>query len=57
MDDACFSEERPGGKGGCGSESKLPIVAAISLNAAGHPVYAMISPVTGFTSEARVDWA
>ncbi len=57
MDDSCFGGERPGGKAGRGSENKVPIVAAISLNAAGHPIHAKISPVTGFTSEALADWA
>jgi hypothetical protein len=57
MDDAYFGGERPGGKAGRGSENKVPIVAAISLNAAGHPIHAKISPVTGFTSEALADWA
>ena len=49
--------ERPGGKAGRGSENKVPIVAAISLNAAGHSIQAKISPVAGFTSEALADWA
>lgn len=57
MDDAYFGGERPGGKAGRGSENKVPIVAAISLNAVGHPIHAKISPVPGFTSEAIADWA
>lgn len=57
MDDAYFGGERPGGKAGRGSENKVPIVAAISLNEAGHPIHAKISPVPGFTSEAIADWA
>ena len=57
MDDAYLGGERPGGKAGRGSENKVPIVAAISLNAEGHPIHAKISPVTGFTSEALADWA
>jgi hypothetical protein len=57
MDDAYFGGECPGGKAGRGSENKVPIIAAISLNAAGHPIHAKISPVTGFTSEALADWA
>lgn len=57
MDDAYFGGEHPGGKAGRGSENKVPIVAAISLNAAGHPIHAKISPVTGFTSEVLADWA
>ena len=32
-------------------------MAAISLNAAGHPIYAKISPVTEFSSEAIAGWA
>jgi hypothetical protein len=57
IDDAYFGGERPGGKAGRGSENKVPIVAAISLNAEGHPIHAKISPVQGFTSEARAEWA
>lgn len=57
IDDAYFGGERPGGKAGRGSENKVPIVAAISLNAAGHPIHAKISPVPGFTSEALAVWA
>jgi hypothetical protein len=36
---------------------KVPIVAASSLKAAGHPIHAKISPVLGLTSEALVNWA
>lgn len=57
MDHAYFGGERPGGKAGRGSENKVPIVAAISLNAAGHRIHAKISSVSGFTSEALADWA
>jgi transposase-like protein len=57
IDDAYFGGERPGGKAGRGSENKVPIVAAISLNAAGHPIHAKVSPVSGFTSEALAAWA
>ena len=57
MDDAYFGGKRPGGKAGRGSENKVPIVAAISLTAAGNPIHAKISPVTGFTSEALAGWA
>jgi hypothetical protein len=57
IDDANFGGEHPGGKAGRGSENKVPIVTAISLNAAGHPIHTKISPVTGFTSGALADWA
>jgi transposase-like protein len=57
MDDAYLGGERPGGKAGRGSENKVPIVAAVSLNEAGHPIHAKISPVVGFSSEAIAQWA
>ena len=57
MDDAYLGGERPGGKAGRGSENKVPIVAAISLNEAGHPVHAKITPVSGFSSAALAEWA
>lgn len=57
MDDAYLGGERPGGKAGRGSENKVPIVAAISLNEAGHPIHAMISPVQTFSSAAIATWA
>ena len=57
MDDAYLGGERPGGKAGRGSENKIPIVAALSLNEAGHPIHARISVVSGFSSEAIADWA
>ncbi len=34
MDDAYLGGERPGGRAGLGSENKIPIVAAVSLNEA-----------------------
>jgi hypothetical protein len=52
MDDAYLGGERPGGKAGRGSENKIPIVAAVSLSEAGHPIHAKITPVAGFSSEA-----
>jgi hypothetical protein len=56
MDDAYLGGERPGGKAGRGSENKISIVAAISLNEAGHPIHAKITPVAGFSSEAVGAW-
>ena len=35
----------------------VPIVAAISLNNAGHPIYTKITQVSGFNSEALAKWA
>jgi transposase-like protein len=57
IDDAYFGGELMGGKAGRGSENKVPLVAAVSLNAEGNPIHAKISPVTGFTSEAIAVWA
>jgi hypothetical protein len=57
IDDAYLGGERTGGKVGRGSENKIPIVAAISLNEAGHPIHAKITPVAGFSSEALGAWA
>jgi len=57
MDDASLGGERPGGKAGRGSENKIPIIAAISLNESGHPIHAKITPVIGFSSEAVGSWA
>jgi hypothetical protein len=49
--------ELAGGKAGRGSENKIPIVAAVSLDEAGHPIHARITAVSGFSSEAIADWA
>ena len=49
-DDTYLGGERPGGKTGRGSENNSLIVAAVSLNEAGHPVDAKITPVLGFSS-------
>lgn len=57
IDDAYLGGERPGGSAGRGSENKIPIVAAVSVNEAGRPVHAKITPVTGFSSEAIATWA
>lgn len=57
IDDAYLGGERLGGKAGRGSENKVPIVAAISLNEAGHPIHAKITPVSAFSSGAIAQWA
>jgi hypothetical protein len=58
IDDACLGRECPSRKAGRGSENKVSIVAAISLNAEGHPIHAKNLPVTGFTSQAlSAGWA
>jgi len=45
IDDSYLGGELPGGKAGRGSENKIPIVAAVSLNEAGHPIHASITAV------------
>jgi transposase-like protein len=57
VDDAYLGGERAGSKPGRGSQNKVPIVAAVSLNDAGNPLYIKVSPVAGFTSEAISKWA
>lgn len=57
LDDAYLGGERAGGKVGRGSENKVPFVAAVSLNSAGHPLYLKLALVSGFTSEAIGKWA
>ncbi len=57
MDDAYLGRERLGSKAGCGSENKIPIVAAVSLKEACHPIHVRITAVSGFLSGAIADWA
>lgn len=57
VDDVYLGGELPGGKAGRGSENKVPLVAAVSTNAEGHPMYAKMIPVPGFTRNAIADWA
>ena len=57
MDDAYLGGELNGGKAGRGSENKVPIVAAISLNEAERPIHAKVTPVIGFSSDAIGNWA
>jgi transposase-like protein len=57
VDDAYLGGELPGGKAGRGSENKVPFVAAVSTDANGHPIYAKMVPVPGFTRKAIGDWA
>ncbi len=57
VDDAYLGGELSGGKAGRGSENKVPFVAAVSVNEHGHPRYAKLSPVAGFSLQAVGDWA
>ena len=57
MDDAYLGGECTGGKAGRGSENKIPIVAAVSLNEKSHPIHVKITLVVGFTFKALRAWA
>jgi len=57
IDDAYLGGERRGGKVGRGSENKVPFIAAVSIDNAGHPRRVKLTPVAGFTTEAIVAWA
>jgi hypothetical protein len=57
IDDAYLGKDRPGGKAGRRSENKVPIVATLSLNQAGHPIHTRFTTVTGFSSDAIAHWA
>lgn len=57
VDDAYLGGERTGGKVGRGSENKVPLVAAVSLTEADHPLRVRLTPVAGFTNEAVSAWA
>jgi transposase-like protein len=57
VDDAYLGGERAGGKPGRGSENKVPLVAAVSVDEQDHPMYAKLVRVPGFSSEALCEWA
>jgi hypothetical protein len=56
LDDAYLGGDLSGGTAGRGSQNKVPFVAAVSLNAQGHPQYVKLTPVAGFTREAIGQW-
>ena len=56
IDDAYLGGERNGGKAGRGSENKVPIVAAVSIDDAGHPVHVKLATVRTFSFAAIADW-
>ena len=57
VDDAYLGGERCGGKAGRGSENKVPIVAAVALDDAGHPRHVKLATVATFSFAAIADWA
>ncbi len=57
LDDAYLGGEHNGGNAGWGSQNKLPIVAAVFLDAAGHPNHMKVAKVETFSFAAIADWA
>ncbi len=55
-DEAYLGGERSGGKPGRGSENKVPFVAAVSVDAQAHPVYARFTAIKRCTSTAMEGW-
>ena len=47
---------RSGGKPGRGSENKVPIVAAVSVDDAGHPQHVKLATLTTFSVAAIANW-
>jgi hypothetical protein len=57
IDDAYLGGERNGGRAGRGSENKVPFVAAVSIDEAGHPLYVKLATVKTFSFAAIADWS
>ena len=57
LDDVYWGGERRGGKRGRGSANKVPFVAAVSLNKAGHPIAMNMTVVKGFRLTEITRWA
>ena len=56
-DDAYFGGENPGGKAGRGSENKVPFIAVVETNEAGHPLRVVLSRVKTFSLAEIEAWA
>jgi len=57
VDDVYHGGRRQGGKRGRGAPGKYPVIAAVSRNVHGYPVYLRLSRVKAFSSEATKEWA
>jgi len=57
LDDADLGGEQNGDKSGRGSENNVPIVAAVSLDEAGHPIHLKVAKVETYSFAAIADWA
>jgi hypothetical protein len=56
IDDAYLGGERNGVRAGRGSENKVPIMAVVSIEDAGHPVHVKLATVWTFSFAAIADW-
>ncbi|MBG6081777.1 hypothetical protein IWX58_003464 [Rubrivivax gelatinosus] len=56
LDDAYLGCERSDASTGRDTTDKTPFVAAVSVNAAGHPLFLKLSPVQAFSYEATALW-
>ena len=57
VDDAYLGGENPGGKAVCGSENKVPLIAAAQINDKNHPLYVIFSWVKAFSNAEVKAWA
>jgi transposase-like protein len=57
LDDVYIGGEQPGGKRGRGAGKKTPVVAAVAVNAEGHPVTMNMQVVAGFQLKEIARWA
>ena len=57
IDDANLGGERKGSKPGLGSENKVPMVAAVTLEDAGHQLHVKLATVRNFSFAAIADWS
>jgi hypothetical protein len=57
LDDAFQGGEQNGDKPGRGSENNVPIVAAVSLDEAGHRIHLKVAKVETYSFAAIANWA
>jgi len=57
LDDADLSREQNNDMPDRGAENKVSIVAAASLDEAGHPIHVKVAKIETFCYEALADWA
>jgi len=57
IDDAYWGGKKRDGKRGRGATGKMPLVAALSLSAEGHPLYLKLSHLSGFTKDEISAWS